>query len=133
MIRAQVHRDWNSFGVAILLTEQLDDDTRPREIVRLVAPESGRPSFKLEEINFARPVEPTLALPDDMARALLDALMQHYQGAEDTRALRRDYDAERARVDKLTDALIGIAGELASPAVELPDPLAGFRMEGPRS
>jgi hypothetical protein len=116
VIRAQVHKDWASFGVTILLTDQLDDDTRPREIFHLISPEGGSPYFKREEIDFGCPVQPTLVLQDDMARALLDALMHHYQGAEDTRAVRRDYDAERARVDKLTDALISLADKLADPA-----------------
>jgi hypothetical protein len=50
---------------------------------------------------------PTITIPDDVARALLDALSAHYGGTGDTRALRRDYDAERARVDRLIAALTG--------------------------
>lgn len=53
----------------------------------------------------AEPVDPTFELPWDSGRALLDALMNHYRGAEDTRALRRDYDAERKRVDALTTTI----------------------------
>jgi len=52
-------------------------------------------------------VEPSLVLSDDMAMALLDALAAHYRRATDTGTLRADYEAERRRVDKLTDALIG--------------------------
>ena len=51
-------------------------------------------------------VKPSFTLEDSAARALLDGLTRFYHGAEDTRALREDYDAERARVDKLTNALI---------------------------
>ena len=43
--------------------------------------------------------DPTLYMPDEVARPLLDALIKHYFGGEDTRQLRKDYDAERARVD----------------------------------
>jgi hypothetical protein len=50
---------------------------------------------------------PTITIPDEVARALLDALSAHYGGTGDTRALRRDYDAERARVDRLIAALTG--------------------------
>lgn len=57
----------------------------------------------------AEPEVPTLWLPFDSGRALLEALVQHYQGAEDTRQLRKDYDAERQRVDTLTSALVDIA------------------------
>jgi hypothetical protein len=40
-----------------------------------------------------------LRLREDLARALLTALLKHFDGGEDTRNLRRDYDAERKRVD----------------------------------
>lgn len=52
------------------------------------------------------PDRPTLFLPDNHARALLDALSAHYGGTSDTRTLRRDYDAERARVDKMLGAIL---------------------------
>lgn len=52
------------------------------------------------------PETPTLFLPDSHARALLDALSAYYGGTSDTRSLRRDYDAERARVDKMLAALL---------------------------
>lgn len=51
-------------------------------------------------------VEP-LRLREDMLRALHQELLRFFDGADDARALRKDYDAERARVDKLTDAIIG--------------------------
>lgn len=57
-----------------------------------------------------------LRLTEDLARALLDGLTRWYHGAEDTRALRKDYDAERARVDRLLDKLsfptIVVGGEV---------------------
>lgn len=59
-------------------------------------------------------IEPTFVLPFDTGRALLDALTRHYHGAEDTRALRRDYDAERKRVDEQAKAIADIARTLAS-------------------
>lgn len=58
--------------------------------------------------------EPTFRLPAGVGRALLDALMQHYNGAEDTRALRRDYDAERKRVDDQMNVLADVARTLAT-------------------
>lgn len=60
------------------------------------------------------PVDPTYELPWDVGRALLDALTQHYRGAEDTRALRRDYDAERKRVDDLTKTIGDVARTLSA-------------------
>jgi hypothetical protein len=51
-----------------------------------------------------------LRLEQDTARAVYEALADHFgHGTNDVRALRRDHDAERARVDKLTDAIITIA------------------------
>lgn len=52
---------------------------------------------------------PTLRIPTDAARALYDALAQHFGGTSNSKQLRADYDAERGRVDKLTDTLITIA------------------------
>jgi hypothetical protein len=49
-----------------------------------------------------------LHLQEDDARAIYEALADHFGHAgHDTRALRKDYDAERARVDKLIANLIG--------------------------
>lgn len=58
-------------------------------------------------------IKPTVTLPFDSGRALLQALVEHYQGAEDTRALRRDYDAERKRVDHHVEVIADIARSLA--------------------
>ena len=49
--------------------------------------------------------QPTLVIPEAHARALLDALGAYFQGAENTRQLRKDYEAERARVDRLIEAV----------------------------
>lgn len=56
---------------------------------------------------------PTLALPSEAGRALLDELARFYQGGEDTRALRRDYDNERKRVDEQAKVIADIARMLA--------------------
>jgi hypothetical protein len=53
--------------------------------------------------------EPSLRLPDDVARAVMDELIRYYHGSSDTLALRRDYDHERGRADKMIDALITMA------------------------
>lgn len=54
-------------------------------------------------------VAPTMHLAMDEAQALLAALHNHFQGVDDQRALRADYDAERGRVDKL----LGVVSEIA--------------------
>lgn len=53
-------------------------------------------------------VPPTLLLSEVHARVLLDALAAHFGGTSEVQTLRRDYDAERARVDLLI-------GQLARP------------------
>ena len=51
---------------------------------------------------------PPLRIPEHVARALYDALGDYFgHSTHDARALRRDYDHERRRVDRLVDALIG--------------------------
>lgn len=57
--------------------------------------------------------EPTLKLGHEEARALLDALVRHYEGASDMHAARADLLHERGRVDKLTDAVIDLAKRAA--------------------
>ena len=55
------------------------------------------------------PDEYVLRLTGDEARALLESLIRYFHGAEDTRALRKDYDHEKQRVDKLIDSMIARA------------------------
>lgn len=47
-----------------------------------------------------------LHVPEPVARALYDALAEHFGHGAPGRQLRSDYDAERRRVDKLTDAVL---------------------------
>lgn len=75
--------------------------------VTVIAPQWGAAPAEPEE----KPDRSTwLRLPGDEARALYEALAEHFgHGAPDTRDLRKDYTDERARVDRLTDALTVIA------------------------
>ena len=50
-----------------------------------------------------------LTLPDNLARALLDALAAHFGGTSEVQTLRKDYLHERGRVDKVLDYLIRTA------------------------
>jgi hypothetical protein len=56
-----------------------------------------------------------LRLQADVGRALLDALARHFGDTGSARDVRKDYDAERARVDALTRNLMDVAGALAMP------------------
>jgi hypothetical protein len=63
----------------------------------------------------------TLSLPNDAARALLEALLRHYEGASDMHTVRADLLHERGRVDKMVDAIVRLnqsASDLAEKAIE---------------
>jgi hypothetical protein len=114
MIKAHVADHSYGFGVAILIADRPGDGQMggPYRALRI----GQGYEREWEEVTDPRlgPSEATLTLEDAEARALLDALTRYYHGAEDTRALRRDYDAERARVDKLTAALGDVVKALVS-------------------
>lgn len=69
----------------------------------------GSPGGVVFERRDAGTEGPTVDVPTEMARALLDALAQHFGGTGDVRQLRKDHDAERARVDKLIGTLSTVA------------------------
>ena len=72
--------------------------TSDSDTMRVVLPAD----FVVEEQTANTTVSaPSMRIPEDLARALLDALSQHFGGSSDVRSLRNDYDAERRRVDKL--------------------------------
>lgn len=98
MIRAGVVRS-NPMAETIEVMIGIPGD----EPVALV--ELGFHSARWQPVDPDATSPPTITIPDEVARALLDALSAHYGGTGDTRALRRDYDAERARVDRLITAL----------------------------
>ena len=105
MIRAHVtDTGWGDVRITIIAHPAEGSTMRPY-VLRL-----GTGSVRLME-DLAEPpvvIDPTFTLSDDEGRALLDGLTRYYHGAEDTRALRRDYDDERGRVDKLTDAVLDV-------------------------
>ncbi len=102
MIDVRVTDDYMIDGLAIFVSAKLHGDGRTRQLLRLGA--GGSQTW--EDVDTHTNVEPTLKLPGEAARALLDALLRHYEGASDQRTVRSDLLHERGRVDKLTDALI---------------------------
>ena len=101
--KAHVEFDYTSFGVRVAL---MRDHGVRRELIQW-----GEPSVTVYDISEGPAPESDdswLRLREDDARALYDALADHFgHSGNDTRALRKDYDAERARVDKLLGNLIG--------------------------
>lgn len=51
---------------------------------------------------------PSISIPSEIARSLFEALTVHFGGSTSTQQLRADYDSERKRVDKLTDAVLKV-------------------------
>ena len=92
--RAAIEADWMRDGVKIAAR------LNPQQIIRWgeVSVSTAHP----DDPAAAMPEDAWLHLPNDVARALYEALADHYgHSGHDTRALRKDYDAERARVDML--------------------------------
>lgn len=113
MIRAYIREDLPGMFLSIALIRE--QDGTPRQILRIL--EGGNPTtLRWEDLPDppAPDIAPTLQIGDNEARALLEALTRHYGGADDVRALRRDYDAERKRVDQLTTSLSMVANTLAN-------------------
>lgn len=119
MIRAYIREDFPSDCLDIAIIENPEDG--PRRIL-VLEDFAGSFGYRWEELdtNSPGPAKPTIRLTDSAARALLESLTRHYSGAEDTRALRRDYDAERKRVDDLTSALANLAQNLAAGRTSTP-------------
>jgi hypothetical protein len=63
--------------------------------------------------RLAQDVEPDPSwaweFPNEVLGPLYAVLGKHLGAVENPQRLRKDYDAERARVDRLTDAVIGLA------------------------
>jgi hypothetical protein len=117
VIHALISDEQMGLGVRIAIVNMpADGEPGPAEVMHLV-PFGDTITDRWDQVQNGAVIEPTLILPESAARALLTSLGRHFDGAEDMRALRRDYDAERQRVDRLTGALIQLAaGLLADPA-----------------
>ena len=114
MIRAYVTDKFAGFHVAVTLVrtpegEGVHDGNAC--ILRLAGDPIHAGWERIEDPDAE--VRPTFTLGHEEARALLDGLTEHYQGASDMRLLRQDRDHERGRVDKLLDVVAEIAKERA--------------------
>lgn len=108
-IRAYVARDFRRFGgCSIWLVHRQRGLLRP-------GVNDGLVNDSWEPLDETTDRPPSLMLDDEMARVLLDALAAYFGGTGDVQALRRDYDAERKRVDKMIDALIVAGGQAVRP------------------
>lgn len=95
------HRGYARHALHVIIGRTIQDQ-RWESIVAL----SDNPEFRIVD---ALEEPPGLFIPTEAARALYDALGQHYGGTSDMRQLRADYNAERARVDKVLGVLAEVA------------------------
>lgn len=101
--RAHVATDWVSGGVGVGLVER-----DPSTGASLVYVWGGVDLVSAPADGAYVGGEGLLRLPDGAARALYEALGDHFgHTGHDMRALRKDYDAERGRVDRLIGAIVG--------------------------
>lgn len=103
--RAFVRDDWQRDGVKIAV---IRERFGRRELLTWSLGEVQ----VLDEASYATSVEDDpesyMHIHEDDARALYEALADHFgHSGHDTRALRKDYDAERGRVDRLINHLTG--------------------------
>lgn len=101
-MNAKAHIEWQPFGLGIAILSEGTLALWPSQgSVRTRLPEGGA-SPEIPEGYTDR-----LRLREDEARALYEALADYFGHAgHDTRSLRKDYDAERKRVDKFIDSLL---------------------------
>lgn len=97
-----LHDDYVRDETVLVVGRQRGDST---EIVTAIGHGTGFDSgVTTERIDPAADTSShTLSMPTDMARALHEALSRHFGGVQDAQTLRKDYEAERQRVDRLIE------------------------------
>lgn len=92
--RARAEFDPRGFGVKIAVAQAVNESEH-RVLIW------GDPVVRTVDRGVVLDEDAFLHLDEDAARAMYEALADYFGGTgHDTRALRKDYDAERARVDK---------------------------------
>lgn len=95
--KAYVERDLFSDCVKIHLATRTADGS-----FHVLHDDGAIRTYSRDEAATYEPMaQPFLRLPTELAYALLDALAAHFGGVSEVRQLRKDYEHERARVDRL--------------------------------
>ena len=103
--RAHVRDDWPRGLVAIAV---LHERGQLREVLQWPSPIEVRTYDPANDGGVEGPDTDWLYIPEADAHAIYEALAEHFGHAgHDIRSLRKDYDAERARVDKFIGHLTG--------------------------
>jgi hypothetical protein len=99
-------------GINLYIVEDYDDQRRILQMNGV--------AVNWVEVREGLPLPtPSISLSNDAGRAVLDALMRHYQGASDMHTVRADLLHERGRVDRLIEVLIGNSRRLGDVADKL--------------
>lgn len=100
MIKAIIKDDIQMFGIGVYFQDKSDNG---EVIIGVPEPNAFKQVYRsASDFTAITDLEP-MRMSEDMARALMDALIKHFEYSEDSRMLRKDYEAERARVDLLID------------------------------
>lgn len=91
----RVEDDWMRDGVALHIAERGETHLHILDFAGLIAHTQERAVASQEPQAAYEP----LRLKQDMARALYEGLAAYFGGHPETASLRKDYEAERARVD----------------------------------
>jgi hypothetical protein len=110
MIRAYIHDSYMAGDLAVSILNEFEPDPgqQPARLILRLGDNGANPSWEPLDYSLTGP-KPTLTLGHAAAHALLAALTNHYQGVDDQRMLRKDYDDERKRVDGLIHVLTDVA------------------------
>lgn len=103
---ARVEYDLLSLGVKVVIGQRTQDG-----VLYLTGITGANTGFAADNTEFVEqghnaPDTVSLRVNEDAARALYDALAQHFAGETGGRQTRADLMHERGRVDKMIDALI---------------------------
>ena len=101
MFEVHIQHDWPSRMYRVYLVDRRQSRAllhRGDGVVKEIDPVVSFAS------DFAAPI---MRLPEEAAPALLGALARQLGAVEHPEQLRRDYEAERGRVDKFIDHLVG--------------------------
>jgi hypothetical protein len=118
MIRAYIHDNYYGPSIAISIVRDYGNEDGqglrpPAHILHFEPFGDGENRGLIETWRELDPQgassEPTFRLGHQEAIALMTGLSRHFQGVDDQRMLRQDYQAERKRVDEL----VGILGDVA--------------------
>jgi hypothetical protein len=107
MIKARIAEDFMADGISVRVTLEGDGGR-----LILLPGEDGstrwEPFDPASALGGAAPYL-TIRLPGEAGRALLDALLRHYDGASDLHTVRSDLLHERGRVDQLMAVMMNLA------------------------